>query len=84
MTTTNNPIATRTIAAVNRRWTITVGVALGIGAATLAASAAQGGSEPVHQVDPIPVYAELAPLAQWATEQGLSGLSPASLRPASD
>lgn len=59
-----------------------VGVALGVGAATLAASAVQGGSEPAHQVDPIRVYAELAPLAHWATEHGLSGLSPASLRPA--
>ena len=84
MTTTNKPFPTEALSAVNRTWTIMVGVALGVGAATLVASAAQGGSEPAHHVDPVPVYAELAPLAQWATEQGLSGLSPASLHPAGD
>ena len=84
MTTINKPFPIESISAVSRTRTIMVGVALGVGAATLAASAVQGGSGPAHQVDPIPVYAELAPLAQWATEQGLSGLSPASLHPAGD
>jgi hypothetical protein len=84
MTTTNNPIPTKSIAAVNRKWTIIVGVAIGVGAATLAASAVQSDSAPAHKVDPAPAYTELAPLAQWARAEGLSGLSPASLRPATD
>ena len=84
MTTTNNCIPTRSISAANRKWTIIVGVALGVGAATAAASAVQSGSAPARDVDPTAVYSELAPIADWARAQGLSGLSPASLRPATD
>ena len=81
--TTNNSIPTRSISAVNRKWTIIVGVALGVGAATVAASAVQSGSAPAHKVDPA-VYSELRLVTDWARSQGLSGLSPASLRPATD
>jgi hypothetical protein len=84
MTTTNNSIPTRSISAVNRKWTIIAGVALGIGAATVAGPAVQGGSARAHEVDPTAVYSELAPVADWARAHGLSGLSPASVRSATD
>jgi hypothetical protein len=89
MTTTNNSIPTKSTAAdsfpmARRKWTIIVGVALGVGAATLAASAVQSESAPAHEVDPATVYSELTSITDWARTQGLSGLSPASLRPVTD
>ena len=84
MTTTNNPILTTAVSPANRKRAVLVGVVLGIGAATLAASVVQGEPAPSHKVDPATVYSELAPVTAWARSQGLSGLSPASLRRGAD
>ena len=72
------------VSTARRKWTIMVGVALGVGAATLAASAAHGDSAPAHDVHPTAVYSELTQVIDWARTNGLTGLSPASLRPATD
>jgi hypothetical protein len=82
MTTHSNSIPTTSIPTINRKWTIVAGVALGVGA--LAASVVQDESASARQDDPAAAYAELAPIVEWAEAQGLSGLSPASLRPVAD
>ena len=84
MTTTNNFIPNTFIDTNNRTRTIVVDLVLGVGAATLATSAVHGDSAPAHDVHPAAVYSELAPLADWAGAHGLTGLSPASLRPATE
>ena len=83
MTTTSNPISLSGHTA-KRGWTIIVGAALGIGAATVAAPAVHSESTPARHVEPTTEYSELTFVAEWATAQGLSGLSPASLRSPTD
>jgi hypothetical protein len=83
MTTHSNSIPTRSISKtsisrVNRKRAIVAGVALGVGA--VAASVAQGGPASARHDDPAAVYVDLAHVTEWAREQGLGGLSPASLR----